>query len=48
MKDRVFVPPLVRDLDELKHGISVAVASVESVTLRKVWNEFIVVLMNNL
>ena len=40
VKDRVFVPPLVRDLDELKNRISAPVASVENDTLQKVCDEF--------
>ena len=40
VKERVFVPPLTHDLNEPKHRISAAVASIEEDTLHKVWNEF--------
>jgi hypothetical protein len=40
VKDRVFVPPLVTNLDDLKNRITTAVASVEEDTLRSLWDEF--------
>ncbi|KAG8316511.1 hypothetical protein J6590_049637 [Homalodisca vitripennis] len=38
VKERVNVPPLPRDIDELKYRISAAVASVTEDTLITVWN----------
>ena len=40
LKERVYVPPLPADLDELTHRITVAVKSVTEDTLRRVWDEF--------
>jgi hypothetical protein len=40
VKDRVFVPPLATNLDDLKNRITAAVTSVEEHTLRSVWDEF--------
>ena len=33
VKDHVFIPPLIHDIEELKNRISAAVVSVEDVTL---------------
>jgi len=40
IKERVYVPPLPTDLDELKKRITAAVKSVTEDTLRRVWDEF--------
>ena len=40
VKERVYVPPLPADLDELKNRFTVAVKSVTEDTLRRVWDEF--------
>jgi hypothetical protein len=40
VKDRVFVPPLATNLDDLKNIITAAVISVEEDALRSVWDEF--------
>ena len=40
VKERVYVPPLPADLDELTHRITAAVKSVTEDTLRRVWDEF--------
>jgi len=40
VKERVYVPPLPADLDELTNRITAAVKSVTEDTLRRVWNEF--------
>jgi hypothetical protein len=40
VKDRVFVPPLATNLDDLKNRITAVVTSVEEDTLRSVWDEF--------
>ena len=39
VKERVYVPPLPADLDELRNRITVAVNSVTEDTLRRVWDE---------
>ena len=39
VKERVSVPPLPADLDELTNRITAAVNSVTEVTLRCVWDE---------
>jgi len=39
-KERVYVPPLPADLDELTNRITAAVKSVTGDTLRHVWDEF--------
>ena len=39
VKERVYVPPLPADLDELTNRITAAVNSVTESTLRRVWNE---------
>jgi hypothetical protein len=39
-KERVFVPPLPADLDELRNKITAAVNSVTEGTHRRIWNEF--------
>ena len=39
IKDRVFVPPLLVSLNELKQRITTVVASVDEDTLRSVWTE---------
>ena len=39
VEDRVFVPPLPLSLNELKHRITTAIASVEEDMLRSVWTE---------
>jgi hypothetical protein len=39
IKDRVFVPPLLVSLNELKQRITTAVASVDKDVLRSVWTE---------
>ena len=38
--DRVFVPPLPRDLEELKTRIREAAATVTEDMLKRVWEEF--------
>ena len=38
--ERVYVPPLPTDLDELTNRITAAVKSVTEDTLRRVWDEF--------
>ena len=38
--ERVYVPPLPADLDELTNRITAAVKSVTEDTLRRVWDEF--------
>ncbi|KAJ4448366.1 hypothetical protein ANN_10382, partial [Periplaneta americana] len=40
LKDRVFVPPLPRDLEELKTRIREAAAMVTEDMLKRVWEEF--------
>ena len=40
VKERVCVPPLPADLDELTNRITAAVKSVKEDTLRRVWDEF--------
>ena len=40
VKERVYVPPLPADLDELRNRITAAVNSMTEDTLRRVWNEF--------
>ena len=40
VKERVYVPPLPADLDELTNRITAAVMSVTEDTLRRVWAEF--------
>ncbi|KAJ4438875.1 hypothetical protein ANN_14828 [Periplaneta americana] len=40
LKDRVFVPPLPRDLEELKTRIREAAATVTEDMLKRVWEEF--------
>ena len=40
VKERVYVPPLPADLDELPNRITAAVKSVTEDTLRRVWDEF--------
>jgi len=40
VKDRVYVPPLPADLDELRNRTTAAVNSVTEDTLRHVWDEF--------
>ena len=39
VKERVYVPPLPADLDELTNRITPAVSSVTEGTLRRVWDE---------
>jgi len=39
-KERVYVPPLPADLDELTNRITAEVKSVTENTLRRVWDEF--------
>ena len=39
-KERVYVPPLPADLDELTNRITAEVKSVTEDTLRRVWDEF--------
>jgi hypothetical protein len=39
MKTRVFAPPLLVNLNELKQRITTAVASVDEGMLRSVWTE---------
>ena len=39
VKERVYVPPLTADLDELTNIITAAVNSVTEDTLRRVWDE---------
>jgi len=40
VKERVYVPPLPADLDELRNRITTAVNFVTEDTLRRVWDEF--------
>ena len=40
VKERVYVPPLPADLDELTNRMTAAVKSVTEDTLRRVWDEF--------
>ena len=40
VKERVYIPPLPADLDELTNRIMAAVKSVTKDTLRRVWDEF--------
>jgi len=40
VNERVYVPPLPADLDELTNRITTAVKSVTEDTLRRVWDEF--------
>jgi hypothetical protein len=40
VKERVYVPPLPADLDELTNRITAAVKSATEDALRRVWNEF--------
>ena len=40
VKERVYVPALSADLDELTNRITAAVKSVTEDTLRRVWDEF--------
>jgi len=40
VKERVYVPPLPADLDELTKRITAVVKSVTEDTLRSVWDEF--------
>jgi len=40
VKERVCVPPLQADLDELTNRITAALKSVTEDTLRRVWDEF--------
>jgi len=40
VKERVYVPSLTADLDELTNRITAAVESVTEDTLRRVWDEF--------
>jgi len=40
IKERVYVPPLPADLDELTNRITAAVKSVTEDTVRCVWDEF--------
>ena len=40
VKERVYVPPLPADLDELTNRITAAEKSVTEDTLRRVWDEF--------
>ena len=40
VNERVYVPPLPADLDELINRITAAVKSVREDTLRHVWDEF--------
>ena len=40
VKERVYVPPLPADLDELRNRITAAVNSVTEDTLRRVWDGF--------
>ena len=40
VKERVYVPPLPADLDELTNRNMAAVKSVTEDTLRRVWDEF--------
>ena len=39
VEDRLFVPPLPASLNELKQGITTAVANVDEDMLRSVWTE---------
>jgi len=41
VKERVYVPPLPADLDELTNRITAAVNSVTEDTLRRIWDKFI-------
>ena len=40
VKERVYVPPLPTDLDELTNRITAGIKSVTDDTLRRVWDEF--------
>jgi hypothetical protein len=40
VNERVYVPPLPTDLDELRNRITAAVNFVTEDTLRRVWDEF--------
>jgi len=40
VKERVYVPPLPADWDELRNRITAAIHSVTENTLRRVWDEF--------
>jgi len=40
VKERVYVPPLLADLDELTNRKTAAVKYVTEDTLRRVWDEF--------
>jgi hypothetical protein len=40
VNERVYVPPLPTDLDELRNRITAAVISVTEDTLKRVWDEF--------
>jgi len=40
VKERVYVPPLPDDLDELRNRITAAVKSLTEDILRRVWDEF--------
>ena len=40
VKERVCVPPLPPDLDDLRNRITAAVNSVTEDTLRRIWDEF--------
>ena len=40
VKERVYVPPLPADLDELTNRITASVKSVTEDILRRVWDEF--------
>jgi len=40
VKERVYVPPLPADLDELTNRITTAVKSVTEDTFRRIWDEF--------
>ena len=40
VKDRVYVPPLPADVEELKNRITVAIQTVSPDMLQRVWNEF--------
>ena len=40
VKDKVFVPPLPTDLENLKHRITTAINSIDPDVLQRVWEEF--------
>ena len=40
VKEHVYVPPLLADLDELTNRITAAVNSVTEDTLRRIWDKF--------